>query len=229
MKSKILPVLHKRWHNRARVCFLLSPAQGGGMHPPHHFFLNWSPKRWADRTEILQSLWNVFCATFGKSDEVIELSRRKWSSLRSIFHQNPVSAIWLIAIDWNGPLGVIWARRWPHQSLDIISWPYECHWHWSTQCLPIMAKFAFSGVSGGPDTKDVTIFHTDRIIRHLYRFRCHSGPLAQFALGRFSSEDHVAPFRDTIGISEIFHHDAGRTSHSLRNGRENTLVSCRYD
>ena len=120
-----------------------------------------------------------------KSDQVIELWRRKWSSLRSIFHRNPVSDIWLIAIDWNGPLGVIWAIRWPYQSLDIVSWPYECHWHWSTKCLPIMAKFAFSGVSGGPDTKDVTIFHTDRLIRHLYRFRCHSGPLAQFALGRF--------------------------------------------
>ena len=43
----------------------LASGGGGGVQPP--MSLEWPPKRWADRAEILHSLWGIFCAAFGKN------------------------------------------------------------------------------------------------------------------------------------------------------------------
>ena len=54
-----------------------------------------------------------------------------------------------------------------------------------------MATWMVLEVLGGPDTEHVAHFHIDRFMEPLYRFRCHSGPLALFALRRYSGEGDV--------------------------------------
>ena len=62
---------------RLRTHDLTLVRAGGGDAPPMSF-LEWPPNGWADRAEILDSLWSILCATFGKkkmtgSGQVTEL------------------------------------------------------------------------------------------------------------------------------------------------------------
>ena len=45
----------------------LNPRPGKGVYAtPLSFFFAMHPELWADRAEILDSLWGILCATFGK-------------------------------------------------------------------------------------------------------------------------------------------------------------------
>ena len=76
----------------------INPRQCRGVHlPPPRVFLKWPPNRWADRAEILLSLWGILCTTFGEkklteSGRVTELWRHKRNSLRPTFQGNRVSS-----------------------------------------------------------------------------------------------------------------------------------------
>ena len=64
---------------RAGGCINLSPL----------VFVEWPTNRWAERAEILHSLWGVLCTTFGKKKltgpgQVAELWRHKTYSLRPV-------------------------------------------------------------------------------------------------------------------------------------------------
>ena len=61
----------KLWYGEnLRMCRLIvikpSPAEGGLMQPPW-FFLSWTLHRLEYRTEIVHSLWGVFCATLSEN------------------------------------------------------------------------------------------------------------------------------------------------------------------
>ena len=67
---------------KALKCFNPRPGGGGGWCHPPEVFLRCTPNYEADRAEILHSLWDILCATFGKKNltgscQVTELWRHK--------------------------------------------------------------------------------------------------------------------------------------------------------
>ena len=157
----------------------LASAGGGGVGAtPPRVFLEWPPNRWADRAEILHSLWGILCATFGKkiltgSGQVTELWRHKRNNLRPTFQGNRVFSHgtcchWL---EWGH---YAWFRSehdqmWPLTLHDDLPKVIRGHWPWLTPYIPIVANLAVFGVSWGPETEYVANF----LHGHVYSASLH--------------------------------------------------------
>ena len=70
----------------------------------------------------------------------------------------------------------------------IIAYPY----------LPIVSKFGGFWVFEVLRPNMLLIVYKDLFHRPLHRSRCQSGTYTHFALGRFSVEGDVVPFRDDM-------------------------------
>ena len=123
------------------------------------------------------------------SGQVTELRRHKRYSLRATFQGNRIFSHgtccpWL---EWGHYAWFRWAydHMWTltlHNDLAKVIWG---HWSWLTPYIPKLANLAFLEVSWGLETEYVANFYIDMFIVPLYTNRWQSGPLTQFALGRF--------------------------------------------
>ena len=87
-------------------------------------------------------------------------------------------------------------------ALYIASWPFEGHPKSLMLASPITSLSGWIGGFGAcwfPETEYQLHFYIDLYMGPLDNFRCQSGPLTQFTLGRFfSGEGGVVAFRNAM-------------------------------
>ena len=179
------------------------------------FFLEWPPNCWADHAEILHSLWDILCTTFGKKwpDQVRSLSYDAISATACdhFFKEIIFSAMGLAAIEWNGDivhdLGQhttkcdLWYCKMTFQRSSQVT---DLDWPHTYQQWLIWLFFGFPGVLR-PSTWLIFLHG------HVYSASLHypmpikdSEP--SLPSGDFADVGDAVPFRDTV-----------RYKHSIKN------------
>ena len=103
--------MFRKWTACTHFTLPLARAGRGVMHPPW-VFLEWPPNRWADRAQILHSLWGILCAAFGIKNWPVQVRSRSYDVMRGttsdrLFKEIVFSSTGLAAINWNGDVCMI--------------------------------------------------------------------------------------------------------------------------
>ena len=146
-----------------------SPVDGRGWCKPPWVFLSWTPHRLEYRAEIFNSLWGMFCATWGEKTWSGQVRSRCYDVIRGTTFDKISAKSWANttwrargAIDLNGDSWCDWCQYmtscdawhciiWVSRSTKV-TW---CHWPQLASQWQITNRHMFSGVSWGTESEFV--------------------------------------------------------------------------